>query len=692
MFAEVIWHSMLFFTSSSAIASFAAVFWHFDQFWFGAVFLMILSLILIEGILLYLHCLRPLALPQNLRRLLIQGPPLLPTRVQFSSMMACKPIAERIAEMASAQCKEVGMELYKLGQLSEDDIDSLLWIVTNGIPAVVLFRFLLRSSESGIKGWVLDGVREEDIDFDKINFGIFGSTAGRTLQKLRGTVQALNLRENCIECLAIEKWLLGLEKEGEQPLRWASCIERLFGVGMKGGQGEKVHGWAMMPFMRNRRVRDFIGQLKTISIELSQNQIYRSLLPDWIRRLKGEINGLGHSRDVELIITISWVADEIEIHCRDLASAVSADADEAYVPIFYLSSDETVYQLRRSLREKMSQREDVAGENIMSVRFLRHPDGGMFEDNEKISSLLPRRQSGRASEENLTAPLVSGAKRKIKCQMSLEVKIVSKRALSLSNAEIDPELGLIESEASLRDLMSCASRSRYFGRVFQRLENMADDELQSIRGESWHRELQPALQNAFRCGEVKVAYKLRLAGADVDNEFACLEDASYCLRMSASRGSSRDIVHALERRADVDSCDEDGTTALMLALSQGHLQVVRQLLEHGADRNRSNKNGLCVVASLFDDNPKAWFFLAAQFEDCKEVRKSLDKSQVDVNERSPAGSTALMSASRAGHCEVVSLLLQKRAEVHTKNQKGASALSIAEQFQVDCVIPLLRGN
>lgn len=73
----------------------------------------------------------------------------------------------------------------------------------------------------------------------------------------------------------------------------------------------------------------------------------------------------------------------------------------------------------------------------------------------------------------------------------------------------------------------------------------------------------------------------------------------------------------LDTRQQVDDRDDNGTTALMVAAGRGQVQFVRELIAHGADAN---------AADL--DN---W--------------------------------TPLLNATRAGHIEIVELLLENGANV-----------------------------
>lgn len=62
------------------------------------------------------------------------------------------------------------------------------------------------------------------------------------------------------------------------------------------------------------------------------------------------------------------------------------------------------------------------------------------------------------------------------------------------------------------------------------------------------------------------------------------------------------------------------------------------------------------------------------------VRKLLAESEtVDVGYRDGMGWTALMYAAKAGHSEIVALLIEAGANVHSENNDGATALHLAAE-------------
>lgn len=71
-----------------------------------------------------------------------------------------------------------------------------------------------------------------------------------------------------------------------------------------------------------------------------------------------------------------------------------------------------------------------------------------------------------------------------------------------------------------------------------------------------------------------------------------------------------------------------------------------------------------------------WLLLRAQQGKVDEVRAYL-RDGVDIDFRSPAGATPLISAATFGHHCVVNLLLNSRADVHLATHRGNTALNVA---------------
>uniref|UniRef100_A0A1X7TT55 Uncharacterized protein n=1 Tax=Amphimedon queenslandica TaxID=400682 RepID=A0A1X7TT55_AMPQE len=134
--------------------------------------------------------------------------------------------------------------------------------------------------------------------------------------------------------------------------------------------------------------------------------------------------------------------------------------------------------------------------------------------------------------------------------------------------------------------------------------------------------------------------------------------------IEAAREGNCDVVELLlKKRADPSDLNNRGDTALVLAAEEGHDDIV-QLLSEEADPNTSVNN-----KKLYE---------AAKRGDSTGVQSALSQG-ANVNYQNPKerGDTALIEAARKGNCDVVELLLKKRADPSDLNNRGDTALIVA---------------
>lgn len=62
----------------------------------------------------------------------------------------------------------------------------------------------------------------------------------------------------------------------------------------------------------------------------------------------------------------------------------------------------------------------------------------------------------------------------------------------------------------------------------------------------------------------------------------------------------------------------------------------------------------------------------------------------DINAQDVDGMTALMTATRYGHVEIVKTLLRNHADIAVKNAYGSDAFQIAKALNHDVLVDLLR--
>src|SRR5260370_37957527 len=73
-----------------------------------------------------------------------------------------------------------------------------------------------------------------------------------------------------------------------------------------------------------------------------------------------------------------------------------------------------------------------------------------------------------------------------------------------------------------------------------------------------------------------------------------------------------------------------------------------------------------------------------------DTARTLLEKGADVNAKSKAGRTALMSASDLGQLDTVRVLLEQGADVDAKDKKGDTALRVAEKYKYSSIVALLR--
>jgi hypothetical protein len=74
------------------------------------------------------------------------------------------------------------------------------------------------------------------------------------------------------------------------------------------------------------------------------------------------------------------------------------------------------------------------------------------------------------------------------------------------------------------------------------------------------------------------------------------------------------------------------------------------------------------------------------------VKELLAFRAIDVNARTPSGSTALFYAARNGHADIADLLMCAGADLSITNEKGATAADVARRFGHVEMIPQLSAD
>ena len=153
------------------------------------------------------------------------------------------------------------------------------------------------------------------------------------------------------------------------------------------------------------------------------------------------------------------------------------------------------------------------------------------------------------------------------------------------------------------------------------------------------------------------------------------------LEQAAQQGDLKALQPLFAKGAYVDARNRWGATALMFAAEAGQLETVRALVEAGADVNARNQGGNTPL-------------MMAAGGGYMEIAKLLQSRGADVNAVTTpgmkSGMTALMYAARAGRIAMIDWLVEHKANLELRTDRGETALLVAAaRKQPDAVAKLL---
>jgi ankyrin repeat protein len=140
----------------------------------------------------------------------------------------------------------------------------------------------------------------------------------------------------------------------------------------------------------------------------------------------------------------------------------------------------------------------------------------------------------------------------------------------------------------------------------------------------------------------------------------------YDLIEAARTGDVKAVQSLLKRGADPD-IQMSGIIPLVAAAKLGYADVVQVLLKHGTDPDQRNGTG---------DTALIW---AAANNDTQIAHLLLDAGAGLEEEGNHECWTALLYATNKGHTKAVRLLIDKGADIDAVDNKGNTALDIAER-------------
>lgn len=218
-------------------------------------------------------------------------------------------------------------------------------------------------------------------------------------------------------------------------------------------------------------------------------------------------------------------------------------------------------------------------------------------------------------------------------------------------------------------------------------------------------------RNLMRSGVIAL-FALAVLAAPLP-AMAGAEDLSLNARflMAARNGDAPALQRTLTEGAAINSRNRLGETALLSALKKADLTMARILIAAGADVNQAAINGLTplmaaayagqaeVVQELIDRGAKpdatdrigknAMIYAAG--EGHTPVVRILLKCGVDPNAVYVNELTALMWAAGYGRTEAVKALLEAGARADFKDNRGKTALQIAQEMRHDATISALAA-
>jgi ankyrin repeat protein len=192
------------------------------------------------------------------------------------------------------------------------------------------------------------------------------------------------------------------------------------------------------------------------------------------------------------------------------------------------------------------------------------------------------------------------------------------------------------------------------------------------------------LMAAVSAGRRAIAELLLGAGADPK---AATTEGGTALHRAAGIGRTKLAQLLIERGAAVNAATDDGTTALHLAARQTKMGTARLLLARGADVNARTRDGRTpVLEAVLHGRAR----IVQVFLDAKADPNVPFQGRDDFRAELERGATCLMIAAHQGALEIVEALLAAGADPMARNDRGRTALEVAEKEGHGPVIDRLR--
>lgn len=177
---------------------------------------------------------------------------------------------------------------------------------------------------------------------------------------------------------------------------------------------------------------------------------------------------------------------------------------------------------------------------------------------------------------------------------------------------------------------------------------------------------------------------------------------------ASSKGDVKEVRRLLDQGTNINAREQDGETPLMYAAVEDRTEVVELLIDRGAVVNAVSLNGQTALAravavsryntvalllkrgaDIEEDNPLMY---AAGAGDLRMITLLLERG-ANINATDNDGDTALAAAvSRRASLDAVSLLLSAGAKVNVRNKRGETPLTVAGRNGDDALVKLLEKS
>ncbi len=174
----------------------------------------------------------------------------------------------------------------------------------------------------------------------------------------------------------------------------------------------------------------------------------------------------------------------------------------------------------------------------------------------------------------------------------------------------------------------------------------------------------------------QMARQLLALGANP--ELKDTDEGFTTLYRAAIRGSVSIVSVLLEAGVDTEATDGEGRTALMAAVMEMQHACVERLLTGGASVNAQDTLGAAPL------------YLCARYGQAETLKLLLEWG-ADPNLATATGLSPLISAAWVGDAAKTAMLLQAGADVAWQDDRGRTALSIAESRGFDEIVSLLNS-